>query len=190
MKIETYEVEPAETEIEGLANDSEARAICESLGLTGQLSLSDNETETTFPYRRMTAIEQRVFEIHCPIKTELAKYKSDPIPVRVLQVAQHAMSCGVCKEFYVWHPKDARLDPILTGHTQNIYSGEIYLLARWGAVWKEFDQLLAEAKTIWREKRIAQIKKSIFELEGHIKGVDSDADLFFQGESVETYATF
>lgn len=190
MKIETYEVEPAETEIESLANDSEARAICESLGLAGQLSLSDNETETTFPYRRMTAIEQRVFEIHCPIKTPLESYKSDPIPVRVLQVAQHAKSCNFCKVFYVWHPKDARLDPILTGHTDSIYSGEAYLLARWGAVWKDFDQLLTEAKAIWRKRRVAKIKNSISKLEGHLNGADSDTDLFFQGEDIETYSTF
>lgn len=190
MKIETYEVEPADTEIATLANDGEALAICESLGLTGQLSLSDNESATVFPYRRMTAIEQRVFEIHCPIKTELKNYKSDPIPVRVLQVAQHAMSCNFCKEFYVWHPRDARLDPILTGHTLNLYSGEIYLLARWGAVWKEFDQLLSEAKAIWRERRIAKIQKARAEVDLHTNNVDADTNLYFQGEAVETYISF
>lgn len=184
MKIETYEIEQPSQEIEQLAQDSEARELCEKLGLSGQLALSNNESATVFPYRRMTATEQKVFELHCPIKTKLDQYKSDAIPLRVLQVAAHAISCNVLHAVYVWHPKESRLDPVLVGYTSN-YGGDLYLLARWAQVWKEFDLLLEEAKNIWQSKRIAQLKKAQAEVERSLTTVESDWDIFLHGESYE-----
>jgi hypothetical protein len=184
MKIETYEIEPASSQIATLAEDGEHKELCEKLGLKGQLSLSNNESGTVFPYRRMTMVEQRVFEIHCPNKTKLSAYKSDAIPVRVLQVAAHAIDCGVTRHLSVWHPEEARLDPVLVGCTSE-YSGELYLLARWGEVWKDFAQLLAEAKAIWTMRRTALLEKARRSIEGHAASVAPDADLYFSGKQVE-----
>lgn len=178
MKIETYEIEPASTEIESLANDGEARLICEKLGLEGQLSLSNNESRTVFPYRVMTTLEQRVFQIHCPYQTKLQNYKSDAIPVRVLQVAAHATDCGFLHHIKVWHPREARLDPILVGHAGE-YSGTLYLLARWGEVWKDWAVLLREAKAAWMLTRKAKLDKALKEVQSHQQTLQADADLFF-----------
>lgn len=185
MKIETYEIEPASNEISTLANDGEHRALCEQLGLKGQLSLSNNESETVFPYPHMTQIEQRVYAIHCPEHTNLQNYKGDAIPVRVLQVAAHAMSCNILNHIQVWHPKQARLDPILVGCTSQ-YGGDLFILARWGEVWKDFSVLLKEAKVLWAKKRLAVLSKADTQLQSIIKNADSEAELFFQGESIET----
>lgn len=192
MKIETYEIEPQATEIAQLANDSEHRELCEKLSLTGQLSLSDNESETVFPYRRMTHIEQRVFEIHCPIKTKIHEYKSDAIPVRVLQVAAHAMECDIIKKVYVWHPKEAKLDPVLVGYTSD-YGGDLYLLARWGQVWKDFTVLLKEAKQIWATKRKANVEKALIKAQESLKTLSQDSELFFSDDEaghIDNYISF
>lgn len=181
MQIETYEIEPESTEIASLAADGEARMLCEHLGLTGQLSLSANESHTTFPYRVMTLTEQRVFDIHCPNQTRLADYKSDAIPVRVLQVAAHATNTGFLHHIKVWHSNDAKLDPVLVGYKTE-YSGPLYLLARWGQVQKNFETLLEEAKTLWMKKRVANLKKALKELETCLVCYDADAELHFQGD--------
>lgn len=189
MKIETYEIEKPANEISALAADSEARELCEKLGLEGQLSLSNNESETTFPYRRMTKLEQRVFELHCPIKTDLQSYKSDAIPLRVLQVAAHAMSCNVLSKIYIWHPEEAHLDPVLVGYT-SAYGGDLYLLARWGAVWKEFKVLVEEAKKMWIANRIAGIARAEKKLRDYKDSVALDANAIFSGSSnvdLDTY---
>lgn len=189
MKIETYEIEPVDqTEIQALAADGEVSLIIDKLGLDGQRALLGNPSGTPFPYRRMTKKEQRVYEFHCPIKTELAKYKSDIIPLRVLQVAAHVAELGFCdKGLWVWHPEDAKLDPVLVGlRAEHPFGLSIYILARWGAVWKDFNQLLTEAKAGWITKRQAAIKKTEHELRQAKECVTSDAELFFAGDIVTT----
>lgn len=183
MKIETYEIEPQSTDIATLAADGEAREICEKLGLEGQLSLSNNESQTVFPYRVMTKLEQLVFELHCPNHTKLRDYKSEAIPVRVLQVAAHATDCKFLHHIRVWHPEDSRLDPVLVGYTSE-YGGTLYLLARWGAVWKDFSILVKEAKAIWKQRRLAAIKRAEQDISMVKACLDTDADsLFSTGSS-------
>ena len=189
MKIETYEIEPASTEIETLANDGEAKMLCEELGLTGQLSLVDNKEATFFPYRHMTNIEMRVFKVHCPMQTNLTSYKSDVIPVRVLQVAAHALKLGKLHHIEVWHPKDAKLDPVLVGYTTQ-YGGDLYLLARWGEAWKDFTVLLSEAKKHYMSVRKAKLDKAVQELAQHQRNLSQDTDLFFAGEDVDSAVYF
>lgn len=189
MKIETYEIEPPSSEIGQLAADGEARMICEKLGLRGQLALADNESQTPFPYRRMSLIEQRVFEYHCPVKTPLNDYRSDAIPVRVLQVASHALDCNVLKRIEIWHPKEAKLDPVLVG-IGGEYGMEPFLLARWGAVWKEFAVLLDEAKRGWVDLRRARLERAVRETQKELDNVEQIAVEYFSGEHVETSVYF
>lgn len=190
MKIETYEVEPVDqSEMQALAADGEAALLIQELGLDGQKALLETPTATPFPYRHMTEQEQKVYEFHCPIKTELRKYQSDFIPLRVLQVAAHVKNLGFCdKGLHVWHPKDAKLDPVLVGLRSipgQQWGQEIYILARWGAVWKDFATLLKEAITGWCATRRAKIDKAQQELESSKKTVEADAQLFFSGHPVD-----
>lgn len=184
MKIETYEQELQSTEIGQLAADGEYAILVDQLDLKGQKSLLNDTGEQPFPYRRMTEIEKHVFEFHCPHKTSLAEYKSEVIPVRVLQVAAHALSLKFLNHIRVWHPKDAKLDPVLVGYTTN-YGGDLFLLARWGVVWKEFPVLLEEAKIGWQKLRLAKLNKAKGEVEQRIKNVADDAELWFNGQTVD-----
>lgn len=193
MKIETYEQELESTEIAQLAADGEYAMLVDQLGLNGQRQFIQQENEVAaspvFPYRRMTKIELRVFKFHCPITTKLTEYRSEAMPVRVLQVAAHALSCNFLHHITVWHPEDAKLDPVLVGHKTE-WGEELYLLARWGAVWKDFAALTEEAIKGWKRLRKAQLEKAQKEIAGHINAIDSDAELFFAGKHVESAAYF
>lgn len=181
MKIETYEIEQHDNDVTQLLDDATYLNLVEELGLEGQKKQFidvDNKESVVFPYPRMTQLQQRVFEIHCPHKTKLVEYKSEMIPVRVLQVAQHALSCRFLKDLYVWHPTDAKLDPVLVG-TAGSYGNDLYLLARWGAVWKDFPTLLREAKAEWKRIRGAKLKKAEQEIALAKAGLDSDTELHF-----------
>lgn len=193
MKIETYEVEAIDqTEMQALAADGEAALLIEKLGLEGQKMLLDTPSATPFPYRTMTKQEQKVYEFHCPIKTELCKYKSDFIPLRVLQVAAHAKDLKFCdKGLWVWHPEDAKLDPVLVGLKKDGQWGErVYILARWGQVWKDFAQLLKEAVASWTVIRKAKLAKAQQELDSAKATANTDADLYFAGQSVDSSLYF
>lgn len=157
MQVETYEVESVGARPEV---DDEALQIAERLGLEGQLKLAERtETKTPVPYRRMTDRELRVYGVICPSHVSVEKYSTGTIPLRVLQVLEHARSLGFFESFQVWHPTDAAVrDPILVGITKE--PGEaMWLLARWGEVLDSFATLCGEAGRMWRLQTIAALVK-------------------------------
>jgi hypothetical protein len=193
MKIETYEVEETNSEIATLAADGEAMELIEKLNLVGQLELTDTKTSTRFPYRKMTKLEHLVFKLHCPEETEISRYRSSIIPIRVLQVAALANEQvghgGLLNAIKVWHPEDAKLDPVLVGHTSN-YGGEFFLLARWGEVWKDFATLAQEAKAMWIMRRRASLSKVVKEAELERDNIEATADSVFTTGSQPTHAFY
>ena len=192
MKIETYEQEQQTTDISQLAADGEYAILVEQLGLNGQKIFLDHDGEPSspvFPYPRLTEEQKRVFEYHCPIKTKLKEYRSEVIPVRVLQVASHAESCQFLKTLWVWHPKDARLDPVLIGTTGQ-YDSDPYLLARWGLVWKEFNQLKEEAIEGWKRLRMTKLAEAKREIEDCERKLESESLMYFNGENISSSVYF
>lgn len=185
MKIETYEVEEITGELGVMAADSEAIELCEKLGLKGQLKLTNKETGTRQPYRRMTALELLVFSQVCPQRTPLENYDAGIIPLRVLQVASHA------KEFFshltVWHPNDIRRDPVLVG-TPGPYSSEYHLLARWAEAWQDFETLTRQAKESWKIQYRAELTDIMNKAKQRLESVNLAADeAFIHGNAPAPY---
>lgn len=191
--IETYEIEPQSSEIAQLAADGEHKMLIDQLELVGQQSLlaaPDSESaDSAFPYPALSKIQHRVFEFHCPQKTKLKDYRGDMIPLRVLQVAAHALTYGKLDHVRVWHPDNAKLDPVLVGYTTN-YGGNLFLLARWGEVWKNFDVLLSEAVEGYKKMRAAKLEKAQAELTKLTNCAKADAELYCQGENIDNSINF
>lgn len=157
MQIETYEIEGAsnQDELNQLVHDGEFSMLVDELELEGQQFLignDQNENSDVFPYRKMTSQERIVYETLFPEKTNITHYKDGIIPIRVLQVYQHALSFNRddCCKFFVWHPKNADKDPILVGGKDYYYSDQ-YILARWGDALTPFDELMEKAIKILTE---------------------------------------
>jgi len=180
MKVETYEIEEIKGEAGTMAADSEAIELCEKLGLSGQLSLANTETGTRCPYPKLTAVQAVVFHVICPITTRLENYNSGIIPLRVLQVAAFCKENHLFDWMEVWHPKDAKLDPVLIGCVKHPsydnVAQEQFLLARWAEAWKDFDVLALEAKEIIRAKLKSALSKSKAEVDAALASVDALAD--------------
>jgi len=182
MKVETYEVEEINgSEASTMAADSEAIELIEKMGLAGQRKLTNPETATRIPYRKMSALEQIVFGLHCPINTRLEEYSSGPIPLRVLQVAAHCKEHELYPRLEIWHPEDAKLDPVLVGRTKdNTWeNADLFLLARWGEAWKDFAVLVVEAKAIWLAQQKAKFAKLRAEMTGDESALNEVADEVF-----------
>jgi hypothetical protein len=135
MQVETYEC--SETAAEPIEACEEAVQI--DLGLDGQKSLvkpGEDAQPARCPYRAMTKEEEFVFGVLCPTQTNLKRYEAGPIPLRVLQVAAHAISLDIYKDLQVWHVGERPdPDPVLVGivaDPQYTYSIKArHLLARW-----------------------------------------------------------
>lgn len=193
MQVETYEC--SETASEPLEASEEAVSLIESLNLAGQLEMirPDDKSgrETRSPYRRMTADEQFVYQLNCPIETPVEKYSASPIPLRVLQVLAHAKSIGMFKRFVVWDRESAAVpDPVLIGYAP---SGEYtwldhrFILARWGEELETFSVLLKRAITTKREHLRDSLKRAGSQLAAETARVEAmdDSEIIAAGATAK-----
>lgn len=190
MLVETFEV----TEVDADGNvecDAEALELIEQLGLAGQqklLTKSDDGKDTRCPYRKMTLEERLVYTTICPKDSELRSFSDSAIPVRVLQVAAHAV--GLFEEIRVWSARTADIkDPVLVGKNKGSdgYTYEFFMLARWGEVLEPFDKLLALALDIARKSRKACLAKVIAECRAKSDACDEMDGVSLLQESTEPY---
>lgn len=187
MLVETYEVEEATSEAAALAADHEATELIQKLGLSGQMKLTNPDTVTRFPYRKMTKEEQQVYTVLCPVHARLEAYADGIIPIRVLQVAAHVIELGFCDRVEVWHPESADIkDPVLVGVKGPEYGDrQFYILARWGAELPPFRELKELATQLWRGKRKSALAKIRSQIDAEIA---TDCENIELGEMPNYYA--
>ena len=150
MQVETFEC--SEVAAEPIEACEEALSIIEQLGLTGQQELTAKpagKLASRMPYREITKDELFVYGVLCPEKTELERYRSSPIPLRVLQIAAHAHSIGMFERLEVWDRASVMVkDPVIVGITRNkerTWERTTYILARWGETLETFHVLMQRA---------------------------------------------
>lgn len=190
MKVETYEEISVDEQHGSVIHEDvseEAMALIESLGLEGQKQLVEERTVgtetvvTRNPYRKMTAEEAAIFGAILPRRAALEKYGDGPIPLRVLQVAAHALALFDAIE--VWCPAEPQQpDPLLVGLKGGSWTGERFLLARWGDVLEPLDLLRNKARAVLSARmrlEIAKAKTSIAAMEGSL---EERLDAYLRGE--------
>jgi hypothetical protein len=172
--VETFEVLEAEECTPEL--DAEAIALAEKLGLSGQAKLrSTGESPRRSPYRQMTNRERFTYGLLCPTRTKVEAYDNEPIPLRVLQVLAHAKDLGIYAGFFVMHEAVVK-DPVLVAHVGSEYSGEYYILARWGAELETFEVLVGRAIKLASEKLRRALAKIRTQLDADIACADQIID--------------
>ncbi len=178
MKVETFEC--VETAAEPIEACEEALALIEQLGLEGQQELTvkkDSSRDSRCPYREMTAEEAFVYGVLCPQSVKLKEYKATPIPLRVLQIAAHADSLGMFKEFDVWDRVSVAVkDPVLVAYAPNKRSSwrnDTYILARWGEELETFSTLLKRAIEMKREQCMSHLETVTSKAKMLLDNIDS-----------------
>jgi hypothetical protein len=130
----------------------EAIELLKKLGLDAQLDLYTKNAENgvttdSFPFVPATREQLLVYNFHFPKCTPIEKFKSETIPLRVLQVLDLAKQSGRFECFLILSPQDSTSDdPVLVGivkEEQYLYNS--YLLARWGSSLTPYKQLRDEA---------------------------------------------
>lgn len=156
MKVETFEdVEVASEPIEAC---EESLRIVEKCGLDGQKALfskvEGTELKTRCPYRRAKKEELTVYGLICQQQTKLNEFVECPIPLRVLQVIEHAKSLEFFKCYMVWSAVSQEKEPVLFAYTDctswGSPQGDCYILARWGEELDEWPVLVKKAIAKWK----------------------------------------
>ena len=184
--VETYE-EREVTENGEIATDEESLKLIDTLGLTGQKSLSSKDKPSTLcPYRKMTRQEENVYGALCPQKTAIKEYSDGPIPLRVLQVISHANDLGFFEKLEIWHPTTRySSDPVLVGIHQpptRSWEKENYILARWGAELQPMEELAKLASGRIRESITSKVEIAESKIRQDKSVIDSEIRRFVNGE--------
>ena len=158
MQVETFEVlEMNEKgEVESL---EECLALAKELDLQGQVDvLQPSEDKPLNPYRKMLMEEKTVYEAICSKKCDVGEYRDGPIPLRVLQVYQHALSLDMFETIRVWYCPNADIeDPVLVATAEKGRTTSYFILARWGEVLEPFAKMREIAAKVIRTKSKAAL---------------------------------
>lgn len=175
MKVETFEQVPVDASAVTEQQTAEAVALCESLGLKGQLKKSDDGVVTQIPYRTLTQDESFVYFILCPEKVSVTDY-SKPLPLEILKTIAYVRTLDLPELAYleVWDRTSAMVkDPVLIGRKTE-WSGENYLLARWGEELLPLGVLLPDALRIFNTKYKQVLKQIKHKVEQALLAPDHD----------------
>lgn len=189
MQIETYKIEEVTGELDEMAADGAANELIESLGLAGQKKLIDTKTSTRVAFRRMTEVERDVYELLFPEKSDVLKFDTEIIPVRVLEILRDAKDLNQFIAFEVWHSRTKKEDPILVGivgehqpqsWNQNYISVSArFLIARWGDALLPFEKLCEQAKKLWIAKEKLSATEAIQDGQKKLANVELEAEKKF-----------
>jgi len=202
MQIETFEIQTASSEASGLAIEGASLELIEKLGLEGQKSFTQvigGETSVVVnPFRALEEREMLVYSTLCPQKSDIKSYKVDSIPLRILEIADKAMSTGLYHKLEVWYPKEARIDdPVLVGIIQEkvfynssapsaFYTNDkLHLLARWGKVLPSFEQCEAMALDMLKKSTLSHLNKVIAKAKMSLEGLKDSAEIMDFGKDIE-----
>jgi hypothetical protein len=181
MPVETFECQ--ETAAEEVEQSEEALRLIEELGLDGQKTLLQVETPVRMPYPQATAEQEFVYRVLCPTVSKLSDYRRTPIPLRVLQIASHAMD--QFETLQVWDAASSAIkDPVLVGlkpHPQWSWQKEVYLLARWGEELENYGTLLKNALARKRAELTQVAETSMHRAKAFLAGGVSDGDMIRKG---------
>ncbi len=174
MQVETFEATELDERMQP-EDAAECATLAEKLGLKGQARFAgaaDDGRARRIPYREMTKEERAVYGILLPARDSVENYARGPIPLRVLQVLEHARSLGIYTGFRVWHDHAAP-DPVLVGEVG--YSA-MHLLARWGESLEPFSQMRRRAVEKFKAAARLKLQKIARQVQADLEGLEQITD--------------
>jgi hypothetical protein len=161
------------------------KEIIESMSLTGQQSLVNQEdkTKSPIPFLFMNAGMEKTYTTLCPTKTLLKDYNRTPIPIRVLEVAKLSLTEGYFQSIEVWSD-DKTPDPILVGKRAdpaNTWRTFQYVIARWGDELRSYPELLELAIKRYTEIKRLEIADKLVQMKDLQDNLDRKVILHFKG---------
>ncbi len=175
VQVETYEVDEVNSDLD-TEEDGSYLAMIDRLGLKGQRELVNPETKQVSPYRKMTDEEFKIFKILFPKVISVENYSNHKIPIRVLQVYEHAKSLELYEDISVWdEPAVEITDPVLVGKRKAGSYNYVYdILARWGSALASVEEL----RELANKKAMAFLNQKIDKLETEIVVLKTRKDAF------------
>lgn len=139
IQVESFIPDEFATDLEDPSTLESRQALVNKLGLTGQKATT---TASPMVFPVATLRQTVVIQALCPSHTTLTDYAAEPLPLRVLELADRAAPHFPC--LTVWHPENVREDPFLIGTAKHYYDNPKHLICRWGDHLKSWSELEAD----------------------------------------------
>jgi len=144
MKTEIF-IEPELAELESAEVSAEWSAICQELGLDGQVKLSEKSPELKPPpYRAIDQRTERIIRTLCPEKMPVASYSASAIPLDIVQEIKKCVDNEWYHSLYIFFDNKSP-DPFLVGRLTAEWNSPWHLIARWGDELLPFEELELKA---------------------------------------------
>ena len=189
MQIETFKIEEVTGELGEMAADGTAAELINALGLEGQKKLIDTKTSTRVAFRRMTEVEKDVYELLFPEKSDVFRFDTEIIPIRVMEILKTAKELDQFVTFEVWHSRTKKEDPVLVGimgekqpqswNANYINVTARFLIARWGDALLPFEKLREQAKALWIANEKLTAKRAIQDNQQKFENAELEAEKKF-----------
>ena len=182
MEIESYLVESAEELIANPDELKEYTELVEKLELTGQQELI-GQGGTPIPFQAMDVSTKRVLETLFPEKKSVSLYRGEMIPLRVLSLIALAKQENYFDLIQIWYKPNTD-DPVAVGIKGSQWSGEYYLIARWGKALLPMEQLTNMAAEVKKNELELNARNRIRELQAIVDEPHLYARQYLNGEGV------
>ena len=174
MPVEVFTMEDvAAGQAEHTDEDKERYAqLVAECGLEGQQGLL-LPTGEVIPYLKMDARLQACVFALCPFQSTAAAYTGTQIPLRVLEVIALCRQREWFEHLLVRSASPEIQDPVLIGRAGSEYSGDAWLLARWGEdlfPWNELRDRARDAlRSTWKKAKVkAEAALRTFDIESSL----------------------
>ena len=147
---------------------------------TKAASLEMDVSQGVIPFPELSKAESNTWGVYCPQKTDLKEY-TQTVPLEVIRLAEIIKEKGWFYKMQVWSENKEEIDPILVGKLKDDYSSPLFLLARWGASLKPYEEIRDIAKKIWIEKFKTGTEKKIRDAQRDLEDIDSKCNNYFNG---------
>lgn len=156
-------------------DEAESRlALINKLGLSKQKELIAGG-KPTLRFRRITSVENVVFQGLFPRHIEANEYSEESIPLQVLELIEKARDQGLHRPT-IWCPEVGKPDPVCVMYKDErpYYNSECYLIARWGHPLLSFEALCSE----WKKVAVARASRLVEAAEQLVRRVKLGAEAF------------
>lgn len=139
--------------------------------------------DSIIPFPILSRAELNTWSIYCPQKEKLKEY-TGIFPIEVIRLLDEVKKRNYFHEIEVWSENVDAIDPVLVAKINDKYDSPQYLLARWGAALKSYDEIRIAAKNRYKENRTTKLNEKIKKIGRAIEDMEEDSVKYFNGENI------
>jgi len=186
-KVESFLIKENESLINNKEHSDEWKKMVEELGLVKQATLTeDTPTDSPIPFYAMKRTQYEILSIVTPMHTEYKDFDFETIPLEALKMIKLAQD--YFEKIEIWYDSSPDPDPVVVGILRpdkwSFSEKKIFMIARWGDEFVNWDKLKDSAFKRLKEMKLTKLRDKAARIEIQIRGIDREVSKQLSGEYI------